>query len=68
MEKATRARKAETPKQPSLSLRLRAPYLYPDRAVGDLAHVEKFFARKLGGLVRVRKGTPDRFMKATAVR
>jgi len=24
------ARKAETPKQPSLCLRLRAPYLYPD--------------------------------------
>ena len=32
MEKAKRARKAETPKQPSLRLRLRAPYLYPDRA------------------------------------
>jgi hypothetical protein len=30
MEKAKRARKAETPRQPSLSLRLRAPYLYPD--------------------------------------
>ena len=30
METAKRARKAETPKQPSLSLRLRAPYLYPD--------------------------------------
>src|SRR5215472_446873 len=28
-------RKAETPKRPSLSLRLRAPYLYPDR--GDSA-------------------------------
>jgi hypothetical protein len=32
MEKAKRARKAETPKQPSLSLKLRAPYLYPDPA------------------------------------
>src|SRR6516164_8000435 len=31
MEKAKRARKAETPKRPSLSLRLRAPYLYPDQ-------------------------------------
>jgi hypothetical protein len=30
MEKAKRARKAETPKQPSLYLMLRAPYLYPD--------------------------------------
>src|SRR5215475_9299242 len=28
--KAKRARKAETPKQPSPCLRLRAPYLYPD--------------------------------------
>ena len=31
MEKAKRARKAETPKQTSLRLRLRAPHLYPDR-------------------------------------
>jgi hypothetical protein len=30
MEKAKRARKAETPRQPSLCLRLRATYLYPD--------------------------------------
>jgi hypothetical protein len=30
MEKAKRARKAETPRRPSLCLRLRAPYLYPD--------------------------------------
>jgi hypothetical protein len=32
MDKAKRARTAETPKQPSLGLKLRAPYLYPDRA------------------------------------
>jgi len=32
MDKAKRARTAETPKQPSLGLQLRAPYLYPDRA------------------------------------
>jgi hypothetical protein len=32
MDKAKRARTAETPKQPSLGLTLRAPYLYPDRA------------------------------------
>ena len=32
MAKAKRARTAETPKQPSLRLTLRAPYLYPDRA------------------------------------
>jgi hypothetical protein len=31
MEKAKRARKAETPKQPSHSLISRAPYLYLDR-------------------------------------
>jgi hypothetical protein len=31
MEKAKRARTAETPKLPSLRLRLRAPYLYPDQ-------------------------------------
>jgi hypothetical protein len=30
MVKATRARTAETPKQPSLLLTLRAPYFYPD--------------------------------------
>jgi hypothetical protein len=30
MDKAKRARTAETPKQPSLGLTLRAPYLYPD--------------------------------------
>src|SRR5215831_21137999 len=39
MEKAKRARKAETPKQPSLCLRLRAPYLYPDHS-GSLTELE----------------------------
>jgi len=38
------------------------------RAVGDLVHVEKFFAQKLGDLICVRRGTPDRLMKATAER
>ena len=32
MDKVKRAQTAETPKQPSLGLKLRAPYLYPDRA------------------------------------
>lgn len=32
MDKAKRAQTAETPKQPSLGLKLRAPYLYPDAA------------------------------------
>src|SRR5262244_270478 len=30
------------------------------RAVGDLVHVEKFFARNLGGLIRGRQGMPVR--------
>ncbi len=33
MVKAKRARRAETPKRPSLCLRLRAPYFYPDHIV-----------------------------------
>ena len=31
-------------------------------------HVETFFARNLGDLIRVRTGMPDRLMKATAER
>ena len=38
------------------------------RAVGDLVHVETFFARNLGDLIRVRIGMPDRLMKAIAER
>jgi hypothetical protein len=38
------------------------------RAVGDLAHVEKFFARNLGGLIRARQGMPGRLMQAKAER
>ena len=38
------------------------------RAVGDLVHVEKFFVRNLGGLIRARTGMPGRFMKAKAER
>ena len=38
------------------------------RAVGGLVHVEKFFARNLGGLIRVRQGMPDRLMQAKAER
>ena len=34
--KAKRARTAETPKQPSLGLKLRAPCLYPDRAYSSV--------------------------------
>jgi hypothetical protein len=30
MDEAKRARTAETPKQPCLGLKLRAPYFYPD--------------------------------------
>src|SRR5215831_7492510 len=52
MEKAKRARKAETLKQPSLSLRLRAPYLYPDRDCHPLAKRETQRARAIGALGR----------------
>ena len=38
------------------------------RAVGDPMHVETSFVRNLGDLIRVRRGTPDRLMKATAER
>jgi hypothetical protein len=38
------------------------------RVVGDLVHVEKFFSRNLGSLIRVRTGKPGRFMKAIAER
>jgi hypothetical protein len=31
-------------------------------------HVETSFVRKLGDLIRVRRGTPDRLMQATAER
>jgi len=31
-------------------------------------HVEKFFVRNLGDLIRVRQGMPDRLMKAKAER
>ncbi len=39
MERAKRARPAETPKQPSLCLRLRAPYFYPDCDEGIANHI-----------------------------
>jgi hypothetical protein len=38
------------------------------RAVEDPMHVEKSFVQKLGDLIRVRRGTPDRLVKATAER
>ena len=36
------------------------------RAVGDLVHVEKFFARNLGGLIHARTSVPGRLGKATS--
>src|SRR5450759_3715231 len=36
------------------------------RAVGDLVHVEKFFARNLGGLIHARPRVPGRLGKATS--
>ena len=35
-------------------------------AVGDLVHVEKFFARNLGDLIRARTNLPGRLGKATS--
>jgi len=45
MEKAKRARKAETPQQPSRRLRLHAPYLYPDQPSGLVAHGHRYASR-----------------------
>jgi hypothetical protein len=50
MDKAKRARTAETPKQPSLGLKLRAPYLYPD----PLPPGEALVASRARRWVRVR--------------
>ena len=36
------------------------------RAVGDFVHVEKFFARNLGGLIHARTRVPGRLGKATS--
>jgi hypothetical protein len=36
------------------------------RAVGGLVHVEKFFARNLGGLIHARTRVPGRLGKATS--
>src|ERR1700737_3863543 len=36
------------------------------RAVGDLVHVETFFARNLGGLIHARTRVPGRLGKATS--
>jgi hypothetical protein len=36
------------------------------RAVGDLVHVETFFARNLGGLIHARSREPVRLGKATS--
>jgi hypothetical protein len=48
MEKAKRAQKAETPKQPSLHLRLSAPHFYPDH---PLRHA---LIEKLAGTIAQR--------------
>jgi Transposase DDE domain group 1 len=58
LEKAKRARKAETPKQPSLCLRLRAPYFYPDSDAGLL--LLRQAERKLGVCRRLAEAMPDR--------
>ena len=65
MEKAKRARKAETPKQTSLRLRLCAPYFYPDRAYSAPAqwahclvgHAIRQY-RRCGSFLRSRSDAP----------
>ena len=51
MAKAKRARNVETLKQPSLCLRLRAPYFYPDHtAPKEASNESKRRRRKYGGM------------------
>jgi hypothetical protein len=68
MVEAKRARKAETLKQPSLCLRLRAPYFYPDKAgwkaeggfiewCGDSFSPDEFDPTK--AIREMKKGFPD---------
>ena len=73
MDKAKRARTAETPKQPSLGLMLRAPCLYPDlaavaSALWDIAAVGAVFVcthlrehvrclSRVGGILGHRPGS-----------
>jgi hypothetical protein len=52
MDKAKRARKAETPKQPSLCLRLRAPYLYPDRVYSAVMVANRTREMRPSGITR----------------
>src|SRR5215467_8936957 len=49
MEKSKRARTAETPKQPSLCLRSRAPYLYPDKLL-QLMGSQQFCEQRLSSV------------------
>ena len=53
MDKAKRAQTAETPKQPSLGLKLRAPYLYPDRAYSAGAAANTRHGRSKSGNGRI---------------
>ena len=49
MDEAKRARTAETPKQPCLGLKLRAPYFYPDRGLGRPSPIRARGASNLAG-------------------
>jgi hypothetical protein len=59
MEKAKRARKAETLKQTSLRLRLRAPYLYPDRRPGNWSDPYRGTSKLAGRSKCVNCGSPE---------
>jgi hypothetical protein len=58
MDKAKRAQTAETLKQPSLRLTLRAPYLYPDHMVVGMrlvcANMRPLVAQARGHLFGIR--------------
>ncbi|MBA7676850.1 hypothetical protein ES703_85095 [subsurface metagenome] len=56
MAKAKRARKVETPKQPSLCLRLRAPYFYPDiHKSGSVRGVKLFYKAEYCGTLQSKE-------------
>jgi DDE superfamily endonuclease len=54
MERAKRARTAETPKQPSLCLRLRAPYFYPDYPEAERVRVVLTTSQHIPSVPRTR--------------
>jgi hypothetical protein len=67
MDKAKRARTAETPKQPSLGLMLRAPCLYPDRVYSAKAGMSNTLPLVAAAAGVPQTADPLRLPAATAV-